>query len=150
MMLKEGGTFNNTQRMLLIEYKRLYENRVLWLWYVRFRLYSEIERVKIHKWKCLDLKNSYMLFTMIIQNKKQRRNYKRREAILQGLYADPFDYYASRSFLEQEYMMMRNKKESQNIVMLNTEKYTKAAEVFAMTPDLDEAAGALMNVHVGK
>lgn len=45
---------------------------------------------------------------------------------------------------------MRNKKESKNIVLLNTEKYTKSAEVFAMTPDLDEAAGALMNTHTGK
>lgn len=67
--------------MLLIEYKRLYENRVLWMWYVRFLLYGEIERKEIHKWKCLGLLNSYMLFTMIIQNKKQRKNYKRREAI---------------------------------------------------------------------
>lgn len=32
-----------------------------------------------------------MLFTMIIQNKKQRKNYKRREAILQNQYVDPFN-----------------------------------------------------------
>lgn len=87
--------------MLLIEYKRLYENRVLWLWFVRFLLYGEKERVKIHKWKCLDLSNSYMLFTMIIQNKKMRKNYKRREAILGGEYADPFDYYEAREYLEK-------------------------------------------------
>lgn len=29
---------------------------------------------------------------MIIQNKKQRKNYKRREAISSGEYADPFNY----------------------------------------------------------
>lgn len=81
MMLTKQGKFNDNQRMLLIEYKRLYENRVLWMWYVRFLLYGEIERKEIHKWKCLGLLNSYMLFTMIIQNKKQRKNYKRREAI---------------------------------------------------------------------
>jgi hypothetical protein len=79
--------------MLLIEYKRLYENRVLWMWYVRFLLYGPMERIAIHKWKCLGLANSYMLFTLIIQNKKQRKNYKRREAIQEGEYVDPFDYY---------------------------------------------------------
>ena len=78
MMLKKGGKFNDNQRMLLIEYKRLYENRVLWMWYVRFLLYGEKERKEIHKWKCLGLLDSYMLFSMIIQNKKQRKNYKRR------------------------------------------------------------------------
>ena len=99
MMLKENNKFNNTQEMLLIEYKRLYENRVLWFWYVRFLLYETRERISIHKWKCLDLINSYMLFTMIIQNKKQRKNSKRRNAILQKMYVDPFDYYAARKFL---------------------------------------------------
>ncbi len=54
------------------------------MWYIRFLLYGEVERVAIHKWKCLGLKNSYMLFTLIIQNKKQRKNYKRREAINNG------------------------------------------------------------------
>ena len=44
---------------------------------------------------------------------------------------------------------MRNRKEAQNIVMLNTEKYTKSATTFAMTPCLDEAAGALMNTQIG-
>lgn len=34
--------------------------------------------------------------------------------------------------------------------MLNTEKYTRAAEVFARSPDLDEAAGTLLNIEVGK
>lgn len=96
MMLKQNNKFNDTQRMTLIEYKRLYEVRVLWMWYVRFRLYQEIQRIKIHKWKCLDLTNSYTLFTMIIQNKKQRKNWKRREAILKKEYVDPFDYYAAR------------------------------------------------------
>lgn len=82
MVIKQGNKFNDTQQMSLIQYKRLYENRVLWLWYVRFRLYKEIDRVNIHKWKCLDLVNSYQIFTLIIQNKKQRKNYKRRQAIL--------------------------------------------------------------------
>lgn len=96
MVIKQNNKFNDTQRMSIIEYKRLYENRVLWFWYVRFRLYEEKERVLIHKWKCLDLTNSYQLFTMIIQNKKQRKNWKRREAILEGSYVDPFDYYKAR------------------------------------------------------
>lgn len=104
MMLRKDGKFNDSQRLLLIEYKRLYENRVLWLWYVRFLLYGTIERVQIHKWKCLTLNNSYMLFTMIIQNKKQRKNYKRREAILSKKYADPFDYDQARTFLESEFV----------------------------------------------
>ena len=64
---------------------------MLWLWYIRFLLYGEVERPKIHKWKCVNLGNSYMLFTLIIQNKKQRKNYKRREAIINDEYADPFD-----------------------------------------------------------
>lgn len=96
MMLKENDKFNETQRMLLIEYKRLYENKVIWMWYVRFRLYAPRERIYIHKWKCLDLTNSYKLFTLIIQNKKQRRNWKRREAIMQGQYADPFNFEEAR------------------------------------------------------
>lgn len=100
MVIKQNNKFNNTQQMTLIEYKRLYENRVLWLWYVRFRLYEEKDRVSIHKWKCLDLSNSYQLFTMIIQNKKQRKNWKRREAILNDEYVDPFDYYKAREYLE--------------------------------------------------
>lgn len=45
-----------------------------------------------------------MLFTMIIQNKKQRKNYKRREAIQSGEYVDPFDYAEAREFLEQEFI----------------------------------------------
>lgn len=92
---------------------------MLWVWYVRFLLYGQKERITIHKWKCLDLTNSYQLFTMIIQNKKQRKNWKRREAILQGSYVDPFDYYQARPYLEQEFVMMRNKKEAKNIVLLN-------------------------------
>ena len=63
------------------------------MWYVRFLLYGELDREFIHKWKCLGIKYAYMLFTLIIQNKKQWRNYKRREAIIEGNYADPFDYY---------------------------------------------------------
>jgi hypothetical protein len=58
-----------------------------------------MERIEIHKWKCLGLKNSYMLFTLIIQNKKQRKNYKRREAITNGEYADPFDYNEAKDHL---------------------------------------------------
>jgi hypothetical protein len=69
------------------------------MWYVRFRLYHEVERRTIHKWKSLDLVNSYKLFTMIIQNKRQRKNAKRREAILNNEYVDPFDYYSARDFL---------------------------------------------------
>jgi hypothetical protein len=42
MMVTKNGKFNDTQRMLLIEYKRLYENKVIWMWYIRFRLYQEI------------------------------------------------------------------------------------------------------------
>jgi hypothetical protein len=42
MMVTKNGKFNDTQRLLLIEYKRLYENKVIWMWYVRFRLYQEI------------------------------------------------------------------------------------------------------------
>ncbi len=67
---------------------------------MRFLLYGTVDRVKIHKWKCLTLNNSYMLFTLIIQNKKQRKNYKRREAILDNRYVDPFDYLQAREFLE--------------------------------------------------
>ena len=99
MMLRKEGKFNDSQQMLLVEYKRLYENRVLWLWYVRFLLFGAVERVRIHKWRCLTLNNSYMLFTMIIQNKKQRKNHRRREAVLAGDYADPFDYPQARQFL---------------------------------------------------
>lgn len=84
MMLRKDGKLNDNQRMVIIEYKRLYVNRVLWMWYVRFLLYGELERRAIHKWKCLGLGFAYMLFTMIIQNKKHWRNYKRREAIMSG------------------------------------------------------------------
>lgn len=45
MMLKENNTFNDHQRMALIEYKRLYENKVLWFWYIRFMLYEEKPRI---------------------------------------------------------------------------------------------------------
>jgi hypothetical protein len=96
MMVTKNGKFNDTQRLLLIEYKRLYENKVIWMWYLRFRLYQEIPRIQIHKWKCFDLHNSYMLFTMIIQNKKQRKNSKRREAISRDEYVDPFEYEKAR------------------------------------------------------
>lgn len=119
MVIKQNNKFNSTQQMSLIEYKRLYENRVLWLWYVRFRLYEEKDRVSIHKWKCLDLSSSYQIFTMIIQNKKQRKNWKRREAIMNGDYVDPFDYYKAREYLESEFIKMRNKKEAKNIILLN-------------------------------
>lgn len=78
LRLKKDEHFNDTQRMLLIEYKRLYEHKALSLWYLRFQLYNEIERRLIHKWKSLDLSNSYMLFCMIIQNKTQRKNSVRR------------------------------------------------------------------------
>lgn len=40
MMLRKEGKFNESQRLLLIEYKRLYENRVIWMWYIRFLLYG--------------------------------------------------------------------------------------------------------------
>jgi hypothetical protein len=110
MMLRKGGQFNESQRLLLIEYKRLYENRVLWLWYIRFLLYGPVERREIHKWKCLTLNNSYMLFTLIIQNKKQRKNHRRREAILAHDYADPFDYAQARQFLEQQFVELRAKR----------------------------------------
>lgn len=112
MMLRKGGKFNDSQHMILVEYKRLYENRVLWFWYVRFLLYAEVDRVAIHKWKCLDITNSYMLFTLIIQNKKQRKNYKRRESILNRDFADPFDYPQARNYLEDEFLRVRAKKES--------------------------------------
>lgn len=95
---------------MVIEYKRLYENKVLWMWYVRFLLYYEMPRRSIYKWKCLDITNSYQLFAMIIQNKKQRRNAKRREAILEGNYVDPFDYYQARAFLSEEFLRVREKK----------------------------------------
>ena len=110
MMIKKDNKFNQTQGLALIEYKRLYERQVVWMWYIRFRLYGEKERKAIHKWKCLDLTNSYQLFSMIIQNKKQRKNARRREAIINGIYVDPFDYYAAREYLEEEFLKLRNKK----------------------------------------
>jgi hypothetical protein len=82
--------------MLLIEYKRLYEHKAIALWYIRFISYPELERRHIHKWKALDLSNSYMLFCLIIQNKTQRKNSVRREAIERDKYVDPFDYYKAR------------------------------------------------------
>lgn len=78
LRLKKDGNFNDVQRMLLIEYKRLYEHKVLQLWYIRFMSYPEKERVLIHKWKCLDILDSYTLFCLIIQNKTQRKNATRR------------------------------------------------------------------------
>lgn len=47
-------------------------------------------------------------------------------------------------------MKIRAKKESMNIKILNNQKYGKASEVFAYSPDLKEAAGALMNVQIAK
>ena len=67
--------------MVLIEYKRLYESTALDLWYTRFRLYQEVDRVFIHKWKSIGVLNAYNIFTMVIQNKTQRKNAKRREVI---------------------------------------------------------------------
>ena len=45
-------------------------------------------------------------------------------------------------------MILRNKKESKNIKILNAQKYNNAASVFAYSLDLKEAAGALMNVQI--
>ena len=87
---------------------------------------------------------------MIIQNKKQRKNAKRRSAILENRYVDPFDYYAARKFLEEEFMRMRNDKEKKNIQILNAEKYRSASTAFSKTPDVDEAAGALLNAELGQ
>ena len=47
-------------------------------------------------------------------------------------------------------MILRNKKEAKNIKLLNEKKYDNASQVFAYSLDLKEAAGALMNVHIGK
>lgn len=96
MMLRKEGQWNDNQRLTIIEYKRLYVNRVLWMWYVRFLLYQEKDRGEIHKWKSIGIRFAYMLFTLIIQNKKQWKNHQRREAILEGTYADPFDYYQAK------------------------------------------------------
>ena len=131
MMLKKGGKFNDNQQMTLVEYKRLYENRVVWMWYVRFLLYGEVERIKIHKWKCLDLTNSYQLFTMIIQNKKQRKNYKRREAIISKEYVDPFDYPTARQFLEDTFVTLRMKKENELLAHHKKQVCLRATAVFS-------------------
>ena len=90
--IKKENTWNAVQRMGLIEYKRLYESTALRLWYTRFRIYKEIERKTIHKWKSIGMLNSYNIFTMLIQNKTQRKNSQRREIVLAGKYVDPFDY----------------------------------------------------------
>jgi hypothetical protein len=145
MMLRKEGKFNDAQLMLLIEYKRLYENRVLWLWFVRFLLYGEVERVKIHKWRCLGLNNSYMLFALIIQNKKQRKNYRRREAILSGEYVDPFLYEKAREFLENEFIQLRAKKEGEVLKKHHHQVCVRAAEIFSQTGCLEEAAGTLVD-----
>lgn len=87
----------------------MYINHVLWMWYVRFLLYAPLDRLHIHRWKSLGITNSYMLFTLIIQNKKQSKNYKRREAISEDRYADPFDYYQAREYLEREFSDLYNK-----------------------------------------
>lgn len=60
----------------------MYINRVMWMWYIRFLLYAPLDKIFIRRWKSLGITNSYMLFTLIIQNKKQTKNYKRREAII--------------------------------------------------------------------
>lgn len=51
-----------------------------------------------------------MLFTLIIQNKKQRKNYKRREAISNNEYADPFDLEQARNYLEKLFIELKSKK----------------------------------------
>jgi hypothetical protein len=109
LRLKKNGNFNEVQKMILIEYKRLYEHKAIQLWYIRFMSYPEKERVSIHKWKCLDLSNSYMIFCLIIQNKTQRKNAVRREAVESGQYVDPFDYAAARVFIEDLFLTLRHK-----------------------------------------
>lgn len=39
LRIKREEGYNETQKMLLIEYKRLYEHKALPLWYLRFKLY---------------------------------------------------------------------------------------------------------------
>lgn len=109
MMLRKEGKFNDNQRLLITEYQRMYITRVVWMWYVRFLLYAPLDKVFVRRWKSLGLINSYMLFTLIIQNKKQTKNYKRREAIMEGRYVDPFDYYQAREYLENEFSELYNK-----------------------------------------
>lgn len=77
-----------------------------------------------------------MLFTLIIQNKKQRKNWKRREAIQTNYYTDPFDYAAARSFLQDEFLTLRNKKEGQAVKKQNQKVCVRAAEIFAYTGNL--------------
>ena len=97
--IKKEDTFNMTQRMALTEYKRLYETVPIQFWYTRFRLYGEFEQKHIHKWKSIGILNSYNVFTLVIQNKTQRKNAKRREVIEAGNYVDPFDYQACVDFI---------------------------------------------------
>jgi hypothetical protein len=87
---------------------------------------------------------------MIIQNKKQRKNAKRRDAILRHEYVDPFVYEKARDFLELEFMRLRANKESENIKILNNKKYGNAASTFAYSPSLEEAAGTLINFDIGQ
>ena len=79
--IKKENLFNTVQRMVLIEYKRLYETKALRFWYTRFKLYGEVERKDIHKWKSIGILDPYMIFTLVIQNKTQGRNATRRQTI---------------------------------------------------------------------
>lgn len=149
MQLKKDDNFNDVQRMLLIEYKRLYEHKAIQLWHLRFQIYPEIERKLIHKWKSLNLSNSYMLFCLIIQNKTQRKNAVRREVITNGDYVDPFDYYKARQFIEDTFLTLRQKQEQRNLKFVQAMHFKSDVSAFALTQDVIEAAGALLSCDVG-
>ena len=78
-----------------------------------------------------------MLFTLIIQNKKQWKNHKRREAILEGTYADPFDYYQAKEFLEDQFSALYNKILEDMRKEVQYKKAQGAAEVLALTGSLE-------------
>lgn len=86
---------------------------------------------------------------MLIQNKTQRKNARRREVILAGDYVDPFDYEACVEFIEKTFYELREKVIRRNMQETVARIFNNDVDAFVETSDPIEAAGVLLENTIG-
>lgn len=94
------------------------------------------------------------LMAFVFQNYLHYKNFNRRSALANGTYVDPYSQEQATKFIKRRVQKAIDNLKSRGMTQIDQEFEKSSSEVnakaFAMTTDLNEAAGALMGTYIGR
>ena len=145
-----GGKLNEAQSKAIEELQGTL-NRIVGYLEPLYQLFFEEER-NAKSFKTYGLDSNAKLLAIYIQNKLHAKNADRRGAIEKKEYIDPF--IGAEDFIQRQYGILVEeevaKKKTNYLNAISNTESSQAADVFAATTNLNEAAGALLGTFIGK